>query len=198
MNKIAWITHGRIRCIFNTPFTLEEWKFNHSPKNLYIDVTHQNAFVGDDILIDENGNYQILPKEQWFLHTDPEENTPTLSLLKKRKLKEVEVAIEDELWKAFRLQSSYYPRLMVHLENDAITYLKTNEVSSLLQEVATSESLTVSELVDEILKCRRKALEINDRVAQLYVKYKDMIEAAKTEPDLLSITVEQVKADAIQ
>jgi hypothetical protein len=188
MNKIAQVIYGRIKATYETQHTFGEWKLNHSPALLFIDVTGTDARVGDDVQLNDDGTYTIVPQEEWFrLQEKRLLGTSTLTDEKKAKLQELEDYCGKVLGNTFLQRVAIPPKSLFEAEQQALDYVSSGAEGIMLKEMARAENVDLKTMAGIILAKRSKITEVNDYLVTYYADYRKLIEGAKSVEELASI-----------
>lgn len=188
MSKIAHVMYGRVRAVYDTDMTFEDWRLAHSPAMLFIDATDTDVKVGDDVDLDADGNYKIVPQEEWYRIAEKRlNNQSTFADEKQIKLNELDNLIANTLLDAFMYRIAVGQKTFLAIEKQALAYISTNRKGRLLQELAKAENVDVQVMAERIMERHNKIADTNDKLIGYYEKWLDVINKAKTVDELKCI-----------
>ena len=187
MNKIAEILYGRIKAIYKTNMSFEDWKIAHTPTKLYIDVTDTDVKIGDDINLLPDGSYTVIPSHCWYERYDTNSQYVDINLLKKEKLTELEETCGKVFSTVFLHQAELSPKITMILENEAIKYLRDKSQSKILIDLAEATGVSIDEMVDQILSARQYITDTVDKIYKIHKEYKNKIETAQSVEDITNV-----------
>ena len=172
MAKIAHVMYGRVRAVYDTDMTFEEWRLAHSPAMMFVDVTDTDAKVGDDVDLNDDGSYTIVPQEEWYRIAEKRlNNQNTFAEEKEIKLNELNNLVANTLLDAFMYRVTVGQRTFLAMEKQALAYINDNKRGRLLQELAKAECVDVQTMAERIMECHNKIADTNDRLIGYYEKW---------------------------
>lgn len=193
MTRIARVIYGRIKDIYDTEMTFAEWRLAHSPATLFIDVTNKVAEIGDDVDLESDGSYKIVPQTEWFKLAEKRLNRQnTVAEEKELKLKELNDLVATALLDSFLYKVTVSETTFLCMEKQALDYINNKKKGKLLQELANAEKVDIQVMAEKIMERHNKIASTTDKLVDYYGKWLNVINKAKTIDEIQSIVFSEV------